>query len=238
MRYLITILLLLVFVLPVAAQSGQRTEVPAADGLALVGDWYAPAEVSADGNPAVLLMHMYGVDRQTYEPLIPALVEGGYFVMNVDLRGHGETGGREDWEAALTDVQTWLDWIREQDGVRDEAVAIIGASIGANLALIGCAADEQCATAIALSPGLDYFNVAPSDAFANGLTEKSALLVASYGDNYSASSVKQFLAIARGDVAVRLYTGRDHGTEYFNEHLESLTTFVIAWLDEHTALKN
>src|SRR3972149_3468118 len=98
-------------------------------------------------------MHLLGRNRAAYAPRIPALYTHGYNVLNVDVRGHGESAGTRDWEAAAGDVQVWLDWLREQPAVNPDAVALIGASIGSNLALIGCAHDARCVTAVALSPG-------------------------------------------------------------------------------------
>jgi dipeptidyl aminopeptidase/acylaminoacyl peptidase len=109
------------------AVTPQAVEVEAADGLLLRGDYYAPA---AENAPAVLLLHQLGSSRVSWSPLIPALLDEGYTVLAVDLRGHGETGGTSDWTAAVSDVETWLDWLRAQPGVRADAVSIIGASIG------------------------------------------------------------------------------------------------------------
>ena len=224
-------------VIPATAQDEEATMTPetvaveAADGLELVGDFYAaPTEDTA---PALLLMHMLGSDRSAYEPLIPALLEAGYNVLNVDLRGHGDSGTTRDWDAATADVALWLDWLREQGSVDPDAVALLGASIGSNLALIGCAADDACMTAVALSPGLEYRGVMPENAVVEGLAERSALLVASHGDDYAADSVRQMFAGTRGDIAVRLYSGRAHGTNLFRDKLDSVSGLILAWLDEH-----
>lgn len=179
-------------------------------------------------------MHMFNSRRSAYDPLIPALLDAGYGVLNVDLRGHGESGGTRDWSAGLVDVQTWLNWLREQEGVRDEALSIVGASIGSNLALAGCANDAACLTAVALSPGLDYFGVIPAD-FLENLSERSALLVASHNDRYSAQSIEELFAMAPGNIAARMYRGGAHGTQLFDNQLESVTALIIGWLDEHNA---
>jgi pimeloyl-ACP methyl ester carboxylesterase len=233
------ILLIVLFLMAVTAVFAQDTTLPeaivvnveATDGLTLVGDFYA-----LEGDvAAVLLLHMYGADRSSWEPLIPALLEAGYHVLAVDLRAHGETGGDEDWEAGLLDVQTWLNWLREQTGVRPEALSIVGASIGANLALMGCAADTECTTAVALSPGLDYFNVVPETALSEGLSERSALLIASHNDAYSAHSIVELARLGTGEIGLRLYTGGEHGTELFGgDHAESITALILNWLNEHT----
>jgi alpha-beta hydrolase superfamily lysophospholipase len=213
----------------------QQVEIKAADDLMLVGDFYPVVTDTDQPRPAVLLMHMLGSKRSAWQSLIPALWEKGYHVLTVDLRGHGETGGGIDWPKATADVQTWLDWLRAQKTVRGEAIAIIGASIGSNLALLGCADDQQCVTAIALSPGLDYYGLKPQAAVVTGLRKRSALLVASQADGYSADSVKQLLTDTRGDVAARIYAGGAHGTEMFDfAQSKGITPLILAWLDEHT----
>lgn len=226
-----------VFAQDVELPASEVVQVEAADGLVLVGDFYAVPE-GGDGR-AVVLIHMLSSRRSSWSPLIPALHEAGYAILNIDMRGHGDTGGRREWPAAETDMQTWLDWLREQAGIRAEAVSIVGASIGSNLALMGCANDTAaneagCVTAIALSPGLDYQGVAAKDAVVTGLSERSALLVAAHRDSYSAISVEEMAADAAGEVGMRLYTGSAHGTALFRERGEAVSGMIIAWLDEHT----
>jgi acetyl esterase/lipase len=234
-RRLYLILLILVsFTLAAAQDMPEPTpvEIPAADGLTLKGDFYMVASDESPA-PAVLLMHMYGSQRSAWEPLIPALIEGGYSVLNVDLRGFGETGGTQDWAAAETDIQSWLEWLRGQEGVRPEAIATMGASIGSNLALIGCANDEQCVTAIALSPGLDFYGTMPETAVVEGLRRRSALLVAAQGDLDSSNGVKQMVGNARGEITAVLYTGSSHGTSMLTSRLlrDRLTETILDWLD-------
>lgn len=219
---------------PIPPIPPQPVSINAEDGLTLTGDLYRPSIIDADGAPSVLLLHMLRSQRNAYEPLIPSLLAEGYIVLNVDLRGHGATGGQEDWDLALIDVENWLAWLGEQDGVRKDALAVIGASIGANLALIACANTEACITVIALSPGFDYRGVMPTASIADGLADKSVLLVASQEDTYSADSIKHMFGQAYGDVSARLYTGRSHGTQLFAARLPDVTHLIVGWLDEQT----
>ena len=115
----------------------ETVSVSASDDLMLVGDLYTPETLSEAGNPTVILFHMLGGQRSAYDPLIPDLIESGYVVLNADMRGHGATGGSQTWDLTIEDVQVWLDWLREQDAVSDSQIAIIGGSIGSNVALIG-----------------------------------------------------------------------------------------------------
>ena len=194
----------------------------------LVGDYYA----NEAAGPAVLLMHMNGGKRSDWEPFFMPLLDARYHILTVDLRAHGETGGSRDWPLAEGDVQTWLDWLKAQDNV--ESVSIVGASIGSNLALTGCAADADCVTAIALSPGLDYFGIQPEEAVINGLAERSALLVAARNDGNSPDSVQQMAENGTGEIGTRYYPGRAHGTRLFSDQGERFIAMLIHWLDEHT----
>lgn len=218
-----------------AAVAPVRVEVSAADGLTLVGDWYAVALDAEILKPGVILMHMYGSSRSAWEPLVPALVEAGYNVLNVDLRGHGETGGDEDWEAAVGDVQTWADWLRQQSGVNSESLAMIGGSIGSNLALIGCANEPACLTAIALSPGLDYYGVMPENALVEGLRQRSALIFSAHGDLPSGNDVKQMVASAKGEVSLMLFTGSTHGTSMLTSPKlrKKVIPAILQWLGQY-----
>jgi acetyl esterase/lipase len=234
MKSLLLILVLFLLVLSSLAQAdlaGEEIQLEASDGLVLVGDLYRPEAIDED-LPAVLLMHQNGANRSSFEPLLPYLLEAGYIVINVDLRGFGATGGTRNFELALGDVQSWFDWLREQEGVDDSRIAVIGASIGSNLALVGCANDEACTTAVALSPGEDYFGVQPAEAIADGL---DAFLVAAHSDRESVGAVENFLLSGTGNISARLYQGSAHGTRLFTEHLEGLAAAIVAWLDEQFA---
>ncbi|WP_238015488.1 alpha/beta hydrolase [Dactylosporangium sp. AC04546] len=46
---------------------------------------------SAPGGPLVLCLPGMGVTRRTYEPFVPLLVQAGYRVVTMDLRGAGDT---------------------------------------------------------------------------------------------------------------------------------------------------
>lgn len=217
---------------PTPPLTPERIEITAEDGQVLVGDVYLPSEVTEEGAPALLLMHQNRARRSTWEPLIPSLVEAGYVVLTVDLRGHGETGGRMDAAALQTDTQAWLTYLASHEAVDESRLATIGASVGGNLALVGCAANEGCQTAIALSPGLDFFTIKPEEAVTDGLARRSALLISSRSDSESASAVRQMAGNSRGMIGLRVYGGFAHGTELFDDYLDSLKSLILTWLSD------
>ena len=238
-KHILYVLCLLLAVMPALAQDAptptpNATEIEAADGRLLKGDLYRPEVIPDEGASTLLLMHQNQATRYSYESVIPQFVEEGYIVLAVDLRGHGQTGGSVDWEQAQDDTQKWLAWLREQEGVNDAKIAIIGASIGSNLALIGCAQDVQCVTAIALSPGLDYFGVQPEDFVADGLQTRSALLIAGNRDRESADAIRTIFAAAKGKVGAEMFPSGSHGTAFFGTERSRQDTMalILTWLDQ------
>ena len=159
---------------------------------------------------------MLNSNRGAYQPLIPDLREAGYAILNIDMRGHGASGGDRVWDSTIADMQGWVDWLAAEGRLSEPGLAIIGGSIGANVALISCADTETCRGAIALSPGLDYRGVKPESALVDGLADRSALLVAAQNDASSSTAIRQMFLNAKGDVTARLYPGRAHGTRLFD----------------------
>jgi pimeloyl-ACP methyl ester carboxylesterase len=233
------LLLIIAFILgliagtaPVLAQATpepQRVEVRASDDMTLVGDFFpAPDAASGTGAPTALLLHQYGASKASWGPLIPALVDAGYTLLAVDLRGHGETGGSRDWVRARQDTQTWLGWLREQPGVDPERLSIIGSSIGSNLALCGMADDERVVTAVAISPGLDYFGVTTQDAVET-IGRRPVFLITAQLDTQSSVGVKTLGTVVKGDALIRIYPGSAHGVSLFGQ--ADLIPMIVSWLD-------
>ena len=187
-------------------------EIPMADGLVLRGT-FVPGQ-DPDGS-AVLLLHMYGSDRSSWDPFALALAPSGISSLAIDLRGHGATGGNEDWALAQQDTAAAIAWLSSVDGLDPKRIGIAGASIGANLALVQAADDPgSVAAAAALSPGLDYFRV-EIDGRAEDIGELPLFLAASEQDGYSAESVRTLAAQAQGAPTVAIFEGSAHGTDMF-----------------------
>ena len=156
----------------------------------------------------------------------------GYAILNVELRGHGESGGSRDWDVAIADVADWIDWLNTEGQLYEKALAIMGASIGANVAIVSCAESQICQGAIALSPGLDYRGVKPESALVDGLADRSALLVASHQDSSSATAIRHMFLNAQGAVTARMVRGRAHGTRLFDSDYHSISGLISFWLEQ------
>lgn len=228
---IVTLFVLLIIAFTTVAQELPEetpVEVEATDAYILKGGFYSQPEPSI----GILLLHMNGSDRSGWSPIIPHLLDAGYSVLAIDIRGFGKTGGVRSFGQAQTDVQTWLDWLKSQENI--SGIAIMGASVGGGLGLIGCANDPDCLGVVALSPGEDFFGIVPADAVENGLTDRPMLLVASHGDTDSADAVRAFAQIATGVFTLQMYDRSQHGTGYFiGLGAEEKITFLVQWLTDN-----
>ncbi len=202
--------------------------VASSDGLRLRGTLFRAAQEPA---PALLLLHMIDGRKEDWMPLVTPLQQGGYTVLVVDMRGHGLTGGSSDWSLARQDTIDILATLRLVDGVNALRIGAVGADIGGNLALAGCAVTEFCRVVVMLSPGLDYRGVT-SEGAVTQLGDRPLLLVASQEDSNAAQSAQILESLAAGPHELVFYNGAGHGTTMLR--LESRLAGVIpAWLDTH-----
>ena len=200
--------------------SGVDVEIKAADGKTLYGSYFAN---DGDGK-SVLLLHELYTNRSSWTPLVQPLLDAGFKVLAVDLRGYGKTKGKINWKNAQTDTVAWADWLKAQAGV--QSIALVGSSMGANLALNGCAAISGCVGAVAISPGLNYFGVKTKEAVTAGFP---ALIVYADRDTYPKTDVPKMQELGGDHLEILLYSGRTHGMGLFKEH-DDLAGAIVNWL--------
>ena len=70
---------------------GERVTFTSNDGVSLVGSYFTPKPGINNSTPSVILLHMLGRDRSTWNEFAQDLSHRGYAVLSVDLRGHGES---------------------------------------------------------------------------------------------------------------------------------------------------
>lgn len=227
-RRLLWILGLCLFLLPMNVALAQITptvvETPAADGLVLKGDFYL---VDA-GRPTIVLLHQLYTNRTSWTPYIGALTGAGFNVLAVDLRGHGQTRGRINWATAITDIGVWFNWLRAQ-GIRGDALITMGSSIGSSLAIVGCANDAGCRTAVALSPGWASNGVRVEDALKTGLVGRKIFIMHTVRDRFPALGVPQMVQAAPDVVVIQTYPGNAHGMDMLRRE-ETAMQRILEWL--------
>lgn len=196
------------------------------DGLQIIGDLYVPD--ADEPLPGIVMTHMLNSDRTVWGNLPEEVAKACYVVLNIDLRGHGQTGGDADWELAVQDVQQVLQTLSEMEAVNADSLALIGASIGANVALNAAANTPAVQTVILLSPGLDYAGLTTLDAM-ESYGERPVMIVASDEDQYAADSSRQLDEAALGESQLIMYSGAGHGTAMFSSE-PGLQQAILDWL--------
>ncbi len=131
------------------------------DGVRLAA-WYSPPTNGA----AIVLIHGAGGSREGVRDHAAMLREHGYGVLALDLRGHGESGGRTNrlgWQGTR-DVRAAVTYLQAQPDVR--AVGGLGLSLGGEV-LLGAASEVPALRAIiadgATQRSLDELRALPSE---------------------------------------------------------------------------
>lgn len=213
---------------------GVREEIEASDGVNLVGTFYSPGNIPPPW-PGAILLHMLWGDRTSWDDYARQLASAGYAVFALDMRGHGETGGAVNWDLAENDIQRVWDNLSTKANIDPERMALVGASIGANMALVAGANESEVRTVVLLSPGLDYGGVKTEAAMVE-YGDRPVLIAASEDDTYSANSSYNLEENAQGEVRLVVYQDAGHGIHM----LAGDTGFgelIIEWLDANLELE-
>lgn len=216
-----------------AAFTRQIVTIECDDGYRLAGD-YMHRRQARGKLPGILLIHEMGQDRRVWYPLSIHLAGRGYAILTVDLRGHGENPGKmgnpdktrdelspEDFLMMPRDIRNSIGHLAIKREIDSGRICVIGAGLGANLALI--AASETWADAIrcaiAISPGLDYHGLKTADPARNIAANKAIFLAAAQEDQYSLNSAGQIYAALNCIKDFEKIEGGEHGMELFRSRL-------------------
>jgi len=138
--------------------------VPAERGVQMPGILYRPKGASATTKvPAIVFVHggPGGQSRRGYSASIQHLVNHGYAVLAANNRGssgYGKTffhmDDKHHGEADLRDIVASGDWLRKQDWVAPEKVAVMGGSYGGYMTAAALTFHPD-----AFAAGIDIFGV-------------------------------------------------------------------------------
>lgn len=134
---------------PVTAPAGVAAEdivVPTADGERLAG-WYVPSTNGA----AVILVPGSGSSRESMGLHVQALADGGYGVLAIDPRGHGESSGRAmDWGwFGDSDIAAAVTYLEDQVDVDSARIGVVGLSMGGEQAIGAAGVDPRIQAVVA-----------------------------------------------------------------------------------------
>jgi alpha-beta hydrolase superfamily lysophospholipase len=187
------------------------------DRVQIAADWYPVAHPKW----FAILLHMRPATKESWKPWAEKLNALGIACLAYDQRGHGAStmsgtihyeslGDREAKEKPL-DLEAAFEWLRET-GAEEARTILLGASIGANLAIRFASAHPDIRFVAALSPGINFRGVATDDAIQQLSALQTVVLVASDDDTISADSAATLHDLAPERTVFIQKSGLGHGT--------------------------
>ena len=167
----------------------------------------------------VILVHMYGRSKEDWNRFGEQLP---YTTIAIDLRGHGDSGGRPDDTSNMV-----KDIAAARKFLGNGTIIIVGASLGANVA-INYAAESGASGVALLSPSYDYQGVTTLDAIKS--YKGDLLIVTSRVDELSYQDSLSMVQKNPGIKRLKLYEGAGHGTTMFVN--QDLGDFLKQWISE------
>ncbi len=194
------------------------------------------------GGKTVLLLHMMPSRKESWRGLAEKLNQAGFSTLAIDFRGHGESqGGPEGYlsfsdlehQAKINDLRAAVKYC-QSTGAPVEA--IVGASIGANLAIFYVADHLEIRSTIALSAGLDYHGVGTLEPVGRLTADQRLFLVASTEDQLSGQTADEvartlFQAAKRTERKIEILDSKAHGTDLFTAD-PTLEDRLVKWLQK------
>jgi len=220
----------------------EPVELETSDGVKIAGYF---VKGSGEKAPAVVLLHMLARSKSDWDSILGEhlLPETRFSYLAIDLRGHGESTvkngerisvgsfGEADFRKMTEDVAAAVDYLRGRGDVDGDRVAVVGASIGANVAINYAAQDEKIKAVALLSAALDYRGVKTEEAVKR-YGDRPLFLAACAEDLPSGKDTGTLAMAARGRKVVEIFRGNLHGTRMFaatqagDKLVEFLDTFL------------
>ena len=203
------------------------------------------ARPGADGSyPGILIIHENRGLLPHFEDVARRYAGEGFVALAIDLASRlggsetaGESVGQVEPEDAVADLQAGLDYLKQQDFVRADALGVTGFCFGGGYTFDLAAASPDIKAAV------PYYGTA-SRAISMGLSETEAAVLVMYGGNDTritseSADVEAALTQAGVPFEIMVHQGADHaffndtGGRYNEAAAEAAWTATLAWFREH-----
>ncbi len=200
------------------------------DGWRIHADFYSAPKKSL----AAILLHQRNGEAKDWLPLIPSLLKAGVSALAVDQRGAGKSLGAENgmnapWDTTK-DIEASVKWLQSK-GFRIGHIALIGASYGANNALIYASKHPDIRKIVLLSPGSNYHGLIAGTAA--GEYKGNALVLWSHNDPIVQEGPQDVRIAMGGRCTLHPFAGDSHGTDMFQADPESIPLIVRYLITTH-----
>ena len=216
---------------------GRVVRFTASDGWNLAGTLYEPARRNNGLAPAVVMLPEPGwVDRTIYDTYLSADLQAkGFFALNVDLRGSGNSLGRkvleefsaEEMNGIQLDLKAAIDFVSSLPGVDPSRVGVIGAGATSEYAVLEASENSQVQSVVLISGTLS----ATAKEYLRLDQSVPVLGLAGKEDKSSFREIAEAYALS-SNPSSDLLVAVGHGAVMFS-HTEGLEEDVIRWLEHN-----
>ncbi|MEM4133710.1 MAG: alpha/beta fold hydrolase [Candidatus Micrarchaeia archaeon] len=213
--------------------SPKQFEVITPDGVDIKLNFYD----TPNTDKGIILLPVLGKTKESMDGLAQFVCKLGYKAVAVDYRGHG--GSALNWQSFRS--KDFANMVYDAKAAKEflaahktKTIGIIGASIGANVALNYLAMDPQIKTAILLSPGIDYRGVKIDYSIPD--IKVPIFIFASKGDQYSFVSTQHIQKLCGSpNICVDFLDGEMHGMELLSDRKTRnyILNKIEAWLKQY-----
>ena len=226
---------------PVSADTfWEKTTWATGDGVILVGLYHPPTRSRAY---TWVLLHGLGSTKEEWNVFSRKLAQQGNGIFLYDARGHGgsnrtangeavsyqdwrHAGPESSWAKMPDDVTSAVDYLKRHYDLSEKKIAVGGASLGANVALVYASEHSRVPALLLLSPGLEYAGIASPEPY-QLYKGRPVLIAASPGDFYAYSSVQELAKVSIGPEQAVQVGKKGHGVQMFDEEF---TKAVLSWM--------
>ena len=129
----------------------------------------------------------------------------------------------------VKDVQAAARWLATRPNVRGDAIAIVGASLGASLGLLATVDLPQVRAIALLSPSLDYRGLRTDTGLVKRLGARSIWLAASAEDPLALRTLRDIAAEPSGSREQHVLSVMAHGTAILDRDAD-VARSLVDWL--------
>jgi len=243
------ILLMLGFFVSISAETfGQNVEFQTKDGVIIRANFKKPQ----NNKTTFILLHGLGSSKNEWQSFATKLQKHGYGFFAYDARGHGASnfyanktiidyrafsygGDGSQWSKMPSDLASAVDYLKTNLSIKPSKVGIIGASLGANVALTFAANNKIIQQLVLLSPGLNYAEVKTEESI-EAFSKRPIFIAASPGDTYAYNSSQILYSKVKQNKNAVFQNGSAnlHGVAMFNENFDHQ---LLAWIEKHSQNK-
>lgn len=196
----------------------------ASDGVVII------ATLRGDGPVGVVLAHMNGGQASDWDPLTDALVDEGYRVLALNLRGNGRSQPPMDSARLPLDVEAGANYLLDAGA---ERVVLVGASMGGTTVLEAAGAVRPASIVVMAAPRV-FEGLELTEAELAELTMPKLFVTAEH--DALRDSFEEIVAGAAPPIDEAVYPGIEHGTRLFSgNHAADVIERIVTFIQEQAA---